>query len=153
MKTKRALVMLAIVAGISACQKEELTAPEPSTTTMDRSAQMLPVLLDIVDTKWVLRSLNSGVSVIQREMPWFELQNDGGVIGQTGCNSLTARYRLGESALSFGNLVSTRIYCPDVAEVEDSFIRALQNAENFRLENGQLVLLNGHFELARFEEH
>ena len=77
---------------------------------------------------------------------------DGGrLTGHTGCNSVSGRYILRNDDLNIVDLVATRIQCPEPAQVEDEFLNALRTAEDLKVNDGQLALLIGRFELARFE--
>ena len=73
--------------------------------------------------------------------------------GSTGCNSYGGTYEASGTTLRLGQLVSTLRACADSAANEQGtrFLSALQRADGYRIENGQLVLLVGSQPIARFE--
>ncbi len=53
----------------------------------------------------------------------------GTVTGTTGCNDLSGDFSVGYRRLRFGRLVSTRMACPPVAELEQRYVQALSGRE------------------------
>ncbi len=142
--------MLVVVLSATACQKEELTGPD-SPGLEERSAIAAPTDIDVIGTKWTLMSLGSNTAVSMREAPWFLLDEQGTVSGNTACNTFTGTYRLEQDALLFTRSLQTRIHCPATAQLELDFLEALRVTDHYRMDGGRLVLLIGNHELARFE--
>ena len=72
--------------------------------------------------------------------PFLELNvNEKKVHGNAGCNVINGTFSAGEgspSAITFSNLISTMMACPDM-EVEGRITKALGDVKAFaRLENG-----------------
>lgn len=66
------------------------------------------------------------------------------VSGSGGCNRYSGSYQLEGSALTFGRLRTTMMACPDDAggRLESEVFGALDRVASFRLEHGQLLLLD-----------
>ena len=109
----------------------------------------------IEDITWRLVSLHgAGVSApIAERAPSLMLDaDDRHASGATGCNLFGGSYTLSGDELSFGMLVSTRMYCDGVMDQEADFTRALESTRGWQLENGVLLLTDADGEvLARFE--
>ncbi len=62
--------------------------------------------------------------------------------GSGGCNQVTGRYtQSGTDGISFGELTSTKMACQGV-EIEQGFLKSLQQASRWRIEDGRLQLLD-----------
>jgi heat shock protein HslJ len=77
---------------------------------------------------------------------------DGTVTGSSGCNRYTASYTVDGDALGIGPIASTRMACePPADAVEHEYLTALEQVAAWRLEDGELVLLDaGDAELLRY---
>ena len=70
--------------------------------------------------------------------------DDGKVSGHAGCNGYFGSVIIDTAAMSFGNLGSTKIACPEPAMgQEDRLLRALDGTRGYRLEDASLLLLDG----------
>jgi len=75
------------------------------------------------------------------------------VAGNAGCNSFFSTYELDEAAgrIRFEQAGSTMMACPDMS-VEDAFMKALQEVDNYSLVDGKLALNKARMApLLRFE--
>ena len=109
----------------------------------------------LTNTRWLLRTL--GGEPVQladgRRPPFLQFMSQGEgnrVHGFAGCNNFNGGYEIGEGKLSFGNLASTMMACPEM-ELEDRFYALLQAVETFDIEAGWLILSGADGELATFE--
>jgi heat shock protein HslJ len=69
---------------------------------------------------------------------------DGKVTGNGGCNGYFGSVIIDGGAMSFGNLGATRMACPEPAmSQEERLLRALDSTRGYRLQGGNLVLLDG----------
>ncbi len=66
----------------------------------------------------------------------------GGVAGFAGCNRFMGSYTLDGESLAFGPLAATMMACIDQGDQEQRFLAALQATATWRLEDGELVLLD-----------
>ena len=81
------------------------------------------------DVPWVLESGPSATF------------SNGTVSGSAGCNRYTASYTVDGSALEIGDVATTNMACPPPADaVERKFLAALERVEDWRIEDGELVL-------------
>lgn len=72
------------------------------------------------------------------------LLQDGHVSGSGGCNRFAGAYVLDGELLTFESLASTRMACePDVMQAESYYFAALERTARFRIDDGQLLLLEG----------
>jgi heat shock protein HslJ len=78
---------------------------------------------------------------------------DGTVAGSTGCNRFTASYTVDGDALEIGQIASTRMACaPPADAVEREYVAALGRVTAWRLENGDLALVDAdRAEVLRYE--
>jgi heat shock protein HslJ len=71
--------------------------------------------------------------------------------GFAGCNHFFGRYELEGSSLTFGPMGATRMACPDLETgLETSVFEALENTRKWKIEGGDLFLLEANDVLARF---
>jgi heat shock protein HslJ len=71
--------------------------------------------------------------------------------GFAGCNNFFGRYELDGSSLTFGPMGATRMACPDLETgLETSVFKALESTRKWKIEGGDLLLLDTHDVLARF---
>jgi heat shock protein HslJ len=99
---------------------------------------------------WVLAS---GVDVGGWEAAPPSATFDGGrVAGSTGCNQFGGRYTVDGPALELGDLAMTAMGCPPPTDaVEQAYVAALERVRAWRMENEELVLLDGEeAELLRY---
>lgn len=69
--------------------------------------------------------------------------------GYAGCNQFSGTYTLAGSALTFGPLAMTRMYCQQGQALEDAYAKALAATTGQRVSDGKLELLAGGRVVAR----
>lgn len=79
------------------------------------------------------------ITVPTPERYTIRLSDDGRLQAQFDCNRGGGDYKISEGKLSFGPLLSTRMACPEDS-LDASFMRDLQRAESFFVEDGNLYL-------------
>lgn len=100
-------------------------------------------------TAWVLEE-GIDVSGWEESRPTLELDSDGRISGNGGCNRFGAGYELDGSRIEIGAVMATKIGCPgSPGEVETAFFAALDGVEEWGLDDGRLVL-SGQGEELRF---
>lgn len=79
---------------------------------------------------------------------------DGKVSGSTGCNRFTTSYTQDGDTLEIATPATTRMACaPPADAAEREFLAALERVEGWRIDNGELALVDGDGkELLRFSE-
>jgi heat shock protein HslJ len=72
--------------------------------------------------------------------------------GNSGCNRFTGKYYREGNTLLAGPFAATRMMCPpDQMAVENAFLKALQEADNFLITGDHLKLMKGKTLLAELE--
>ena len=59
-----------------------------------------------------------------------------------GCNKIAGSFSQNDSTISISALISTKIYCRNMAEQEISLINALERVDHYKME-GKLLMLIG----------
>jgi heat shock protein HslJ len=73
--------------------------------------------------------------------------------GFAGCNHFFGSYELDGSSLTFGPMGATRMACPDLETgLETSVFDALERTRKWKIEGGDLLLLDADAVLARFNQ-
>lgn len=99
---------------------------------------------------WVLVS---GVDVDgwEASAPSIRFGEDGTASGSSGCNQWGGSYAFDGDTLELGEIAMTSMGCPPPADdVERAYMDALQQANRWRLEGEELVLLDDDAELLRY---
>ena len=66
---------------------------------------------------------------------------DGTLAGNTGCNELGGDYTVEGDQITFGQIVSTRIACPDLQMAqEEAMLRVLMETASFNIEGDTLTI-------------
>jgi heat shock protein HslJ len=107
------------------------------------------------NTYWKLTRLGDQpvqVAAQQRE-PHMILQSESHrIAGSGGCNRLIGGYELAGKRLTFGQLATTRMACPEGMDTEVGFLTALGKVRTWRIADQYLELLDDAGQLlARFE--
>ncbi len=131
------LLLPLIAAGLAACALGPDDTNEAAEPLFDRT--------------WVAQEVK-GLPVAPQVQSSLQVAPDGKVSGHTGCNGYFGSVIIDGQAMSFGNLGSTRIACPEPAmSQEDRLLSALDGTRGYRLQDGNLLLLDGAGEtLVRF---
>jgi len=106
--------------------------------------------LSLTGTDWRLTRYDNGkqalVAPLRGTAPDLMLGDDGSLQGTSGCNRFRGGYTLNRDWLAFGPIASTRKVCPEppgAMEQESAYLRALESVAKYRIEGGELTLLNG----------
>ena len=94
--------------------------------------------------RWELEAFGDG-RPLQGVRVTIEFKPDGGVAGDSGCNSYQGSLSAPGASVSLEALAVTEMACLDShrMEVEDAYLQALTQVRGYRLEGGRLVLLDG----------
>ncbi len=122
-------VLTVLAAAVAACSLV--------TEESDEAAERL------YDITWVAEEV-SGQPVALGVESNLLVAADGKVSGNAGCNGYFGSVIIDGQAMSFGNLGSTKIACPEPAmSQENRLLGALDSTRGYRLQNGNLLLLDG----------
>lgn len=109
---------------------------------------------ELAGTRWALMQLGDKPVTISeggREAYIALNSADGSVVGHAGCNRISTTYKLAGAQLSFGDVIATRMFCPDIP-TETALLDAMKVTAGWRISGSQLELLNGQqATVARFE--
>lgn len=95
---------------------------------------------------WVMKSMN-GVSLnkynFKRGLPVFNFDLSKSTFsGDAGCNLLSSNITVGDSTITFGQIMSTKMACPD-NEIEGKVIRILEgNTLHYEINDGKMSLIS-----------
>jgi uncharacterized membrane protein len=102
----------------------------------------------VVDSRlndiWVLTRLGDRILAAEdfsRGLPVIEFHlQDNRVVGSTGCNRLSGRFEAKGDTVSFGQLVTTRKACPNMAFEHDFLSTITDKTLRYSINGGRLVL-------------
>ena len=96
----------------------------------------------VYDRNWVVSQV-LGTPAAPGVTATLLIAEDGKVSGNAGCNGFFGSAIIDNDAISFGNLGTTRIACPEPAMgQEDRMLQALDSTRGYRLDSENLVLLD-----------
>lgn len=103
---------------------------------------------------WVLESIN-GVTYSrtedQNQHPTLEIYlAEKRFLGNTGCNNMNGSVNVEGEKISFSDIITTKMFCADVDET--SFLTALGQANNYKIEKMRLYLFDEEKELLVFKK-
>jgi len=105
----------------------------------------------LAGTKWQMQdyadpAITTGMtSVGQDTIVTIEFGEDDKVSGSGGCNSYQGTYTVDGDSLTFGPLATTMMACSEpegIMEVEAVVMGLLQSAAGYKIDGGQLHILN-----------
>ncbi len=78
----------------------------------------------------------------RKEMYLILRKDQNRVEGNGGCNAFSGTYVLKNNEISFGPLVSTKMFCPAI-EYENNFFKGLSSANHYYIKEDTLSLTEG----------
>jgi len=72
--------------------------------------------------------------------PHLKFSADGKVNGSTGCNRLSGSYKKDGNCLKFSKMITTKMACPQLGNLEQTFLQALRATAAMRLAGKTLEL-------------
>ncbi len=107
----------------------------------------------ILDAYWMLLSIEgeSPQAPNNTRTAYLRLQeSENDIKGFSGCNNFFGKYTLSGNSLSFSNLGSTRMMCPDM-EQESRFMNVLERVTAYSIADRILTLYEGNQAIATFK--
>lgn len=95
----------------------------------------------IIDTHWKLISIRGVPAEEGRSEPHLVFSADGGLSGNTGCNNLGSVYTIDGDRIAFGPIVTTRMYCREVARTERELLKNLRDVGRWIVSDQRLELM------------
>jgi len=139
---KKQFILLSLVAvGLMSCNSSK---KKTETITDDNGIPAMQSIDDTTPTSWELVMLD-GASISQNDAEkkiHFQLNAaDKTVTGFSGCNTFRGSYKLEEgNRISFSQMASTRMACPDTTINESEILKALEQTDNYTFNDGKLSL-------------
>lgn len=102
-----------------------------------------------VESNWTVTSLyadGNEIAVPADHSATLAFLKDSKIAGGTGCNRYFGDFKEDGNKLSFNNMGSTRMMCPDM-QFEDAYLKALANVAAYRIDGGKLELLDNSGEI------
>ena len=105
------------------------------------------------NTSWKLTSINETPPLANTSMT-VEF-SEGKIGGSSGCNSYGGVYEASGDKLATDSINMTLMACMDagVMEQESAFLGILQNAQTFKITDGQLLILSTDGKSLRFSQN
>lgn len=135
-------------------EEADTTAIEDTESSeVGQSGEGFTPFYTLEETTWYLTSVNGrNISVQPGERQlYIELIPEGKrLVGYTGCNRIMSSYKVDDGNLIFGQIGATKMYCPDVMEIESEVVAALSRVTNYRVIGNVLELSTGAELVASF---
>lgn len=135
MKSK-ILVLTLIAMTVLSCNSEKKKGTNKTISEMNTTT--------IENTKWIITKLDG--STIKNEKNTQEIfflldSKTNRITGNSGCNTFMGTYTLeANNRISFTQMASTRMMCPDSKINESEILSIFETADNFTITNGKLSL-------------
>ena len=109
----------------------------------------------LYETKWQLRKIHTAKESFDVNGKAFlrfdESKQSAG--GNAGCNSFGSSVRVEGHTLNFSHIFSTKMYCEDIQESEDAYLKSLSAANRFEIKGGTLLIYMDKMLLLEFVDH
>ena len=130
-------ICIGIVVAAASCK----TAKEATKTTTP-----------LFDTRWSLKKIyNDGKEEEVNTKAFIRFDKEKGSAGGNGsCNSFGSSASVNGNEVSFKNIFSTKMYCEQVQQIENKYLRQLQNANRFEIKEKALTLYRDKEKLLEF---
>ena len=95
-----------------------------------------------VESSWAVEKVyveGSEIQVPQDHNPYLAFLKDSKISGETGCNRFFGDFDVKGKKLTFSNVGSTRMMCPNMA-FENAWLGAISNTAEFSLQKNTLTL-------------
>jgi len=102
------------------------------------------------NTKWNLVSIkNEQILATQEEVkkPFLQFSDSVKVTGFSGCNNFFGEYKQLNNSLTFGPLGATRKFCNQTADLENQYLKALEEVRSCQINSTDLLLFNENKEV------
>ncbi len=107
----------------------------------------------LYDTKWLLKKIHTEAGVEEVNTKAFIKfnQEKKGAGGNGSCNVFGSSFTINDNTISFKNIFSTKMYCEEVQQIENAFLKQLEKVDRFEVKDKRLVLYQGKEALLEFE--
>ncbi len=113
--------------------------------TMPKAVMQQQNLALLQNKNWTLTQIGATEYTAKTPVPTLQFdQATQRVSGTNGCNRIMGTYAIRNHQLSFGPLGSTRMHCPDQAQLTTQFNDAMAKVAGFQVFGHTLKLLDRH---------
>jgi len=152
MKLRFEIIMTTFLGLVAICMNcnpsQKISEPTVSVDTIS------PINAPLFETHWKLVELMGHKiqdSSIKKEMYLVLKKTESRVEGNGGCNAFSSTFTLQNNEITFGPLVSTKMFCQGI-EAENESFKALSSADHYYLKSDTLSLTQGKvLRVAKFE--
>lgn len=112
--------------------------------TMCSSSGNIPV-----ESNWRVESLHSDgneIAVPADHDATLAFLKDSKIAGDSGCNKFFGDFKADKNSLSFSNMGSTRMMCPEM-QFENAYMKGLAEVGSYKISGGRLMLLDNSGEI------
>ena len=95
-----------------------------------------------VESHWDVTKLyqnGTPIDIPQEHNPGISFLKEGKIAGETGCNRFFGDFRAEGHSLTFANMGSTRMMCPQM-EFENAYLNSLSNVASFTTDEDTMTL-------------
>ena len=110
-------------------------------------------IITLGDIEWKLIAIEHK-SVVAKGRAFLKFdEEDRETQGKAFCNSISAEYeRMGDNQITFDEVISTKMYCDGVMDLENQMVTNLKNVKKFEIRNGMLYLSDSDKVLLTFKK-
>ena len=131
-------------------QRTKLTVAIIATTTLyacSNTAGLSDMVMNVASSyigQYQITEIE-GEAIVADSKPQLSLNEDGTLAGNTGCNNFSGKYEWVGTALSIGEMATTRKMCaPALMGQEQKILGVLASVKSVKLEGLDLVLIDEH---------
>lgn len=99
----------------------------------------------LYETKWSLKKIHTDAVIQEVQTKAFikfdEIKRSAG--GNGSCNTFGSSFTITNDEISFKNIFSTKMFCEDVQQTEDTFFKQLEKVNSFEVKEKSLLLYEG----------
>ena len=106
-------------------------------------------------TKWSLIKIYDSQSAkdVSNKNVFIQFDKEKGHAGgKGGCNSFSGTLSINGNKLSITRIISTKMFCGEVQEIEDAFFSQLENVNKYEIKESRLLLYHDKELLLEFEK-
>lgn len=116
------------------------------------SKETIKASIPLYDTRWSLKKIyDNGKEEEVNTKAFIRFDKEKGSAGGNGsCNSFGSTAIVDGDKVNFNNIFSTKMYCEQVQQVENKYLRQLESANRFEIGDKALILYRDKEKLLEF---
>lgn len=116
------------------------------------SKETIKASTPLYDTRWSLKKIyDNGKEEEVNTKAFIRFDKEKGSAGGNGsCNSFGSTAIVDGDKVNFNNIFSTKMYCEQVQQVENKYLRQLESANRFEIGDKALILYRDEEKLLEF---